>query len=1039
MKKFYLLMLSCIAMTLSYGQVLQEGFDGGTIPAGWTQEYVSAAEDWAAVTTNGNGTISPRSGSHMAEFRTSTSGDATKLVTPSMNLTTLSSPQLTFYYANVQWAGDIDELRVYYKTSAAGAWTQIGSDYLAEQTSWTEVVLALPNPSADYYVAFEATSNWARGMNLDDVLVDDAPTCIAPSALTASNILGTSADLGWTDNTGGTASQWDIEIGLAGFTPTGNATYSGVANPYSAMGLTPATSYEYYVRADCGGGDKSAWTGPFAFTTPQIPVSSYPYTQDWEAGQGSWQTMNGSQTNKWQFGAATNNGGTNAMYISQDGGTSNTYSNSSTSIVHLFRDFQVAPGNPFIQLSFDWQCVGEGGYDYMRVYVAPTTYTPTAGTNVSPSGTAPTGIIQLGGDYDSQTGYSTETFTLDPSYSGTTFRIIFEWRNDNLFGSNPPAAVDNINMQVASCGPPANLSVANITTTDVDVDWDPAGPELYWNIQYGTSGFAIGSGTIWDVTVASDTTIDNLTQNTDYDVYVQAVCGTNDTSIWIGPISFTTDAVCPAPTNFQTTYIAEDTIAFDWTNGGTETMWTLEYGVVGFTPGTGTTVSFDSNPDTLFTVPVGDVYEFILYADCGTMTNNPYDGPISIAIPDPNIGFLAWDSTCTTPFEDISATGQNIAATIGDDGSTGFTLPFTFQLDDQISNQISVGNNGGVVFGTLAGTVGFTNGTIASLGQNGFYPFWDDLGTTGNVYYEVVGTAPNRRAIVQWNRAPFGGTSLGNLQLVMYEGTNEFRFVYDNVDFGDPANDFGASATVGTKTNINNAQVSYNDAVINNGKCISWYYESCPMVLDVNITGVNTDSVFFTITPKGNETEWKVEYGPAGFTPGTGMFFITNTTTDTIPGLDQYTEYDFYVYSACSAGDTSMAYGPLNFWTDPVCPAPTNFQNTYVASDTLVFDWTNGGTETMWNIEYGPVGFTPGTGTVVAFDTNPDTLFNLADGMVYDFVLYSDCGGATNNPYDGPISVATPIVNDSTCFATDIVYDSTYTFSNVGATIHPME
>src|SRR5690606_31492541 len=173
----------------SHSQVLDESFNATTLPSGWTQEYVSGTEDWAAVTTNGNSTISPRTGSHMAEFRTTNQGDITKLVSPSMDLTILASPQLTFYYANVNWIGDIDELRVYYKTSAAGSWIQIGADYTAEQTSWTKVELLLPNPSNDYFIAFEATSNWARGLNLDDVMVAEAPTCLAPSVMTATNIL----------------------------------------------------------------------------------------------------------------------------------------------------------------------------------------------------------------------------------------------------------------------------------------------------------------------------------------------------------------------------------------------------------------------------------------------------------------------------------------------------------------------------------------------------------------------------------------------------------------------------------------------------------------------------------------------------------------------------------------------------------------------------------------------------------------------------------------------------------------------------------
>ncbi|WP_121051125.1 T9SS type A sorting domain-containing protein [Lacinutrix venerupis] len=92
-------------------------------------------------------------------------------------------------------------------------------------------------------------------------------TCLQPTALTASNITTSGADLGWTENN--TATSWNVEIVdvTAGGTQTMTATASGVTNPYTASGLTDANDYEFYVQADCGGGDLSPWEGPFAFTT----------------------------------------------------------------------------------------------------------------------------------------------------------------------------------------------------------------------------------------------------------------------------------------------------------------------------------------------------------------------------------------------------------------------------------------------------------------------------------------------------------------------------------------------------------------------------------------------------------------------------------------------------------------------------------------------------------------------------------------------------------------------------------------------------
>lgn len=148
-----------------------EGFESTTIPDCWSNLTVSGAANWTYVTANGNNTITPRTGTRMAEFRTVTQGDKTKLVLPQLNLTSVVNPQLDFYYANANWAGDIDQLRVFYKTTESGAWVQVGANYTTENTTWAHITLALPNPSATYYVAFEGTSRWARGLNLDDVTV----------------------------------------------------------------------------------------------------------------------------------------------------------------------------------------------------------------------------------------------------------------------------------------------------------------------------------------------------------------------------------------------------------------------------------------------------------------------------------------------------------------------------------------------------------------------------------------------------------------------------------------------------------------------------------------------------------------------------------------------------------------------------------------------------------------------------------------------------------------------------------------------------
>ena len=42
-----------------------------------------------------------------------------------------------------------------------------------EVNNWAEISINLPDPSGDYYIAFEGTSNYARGLTLDDISVED--------------------------------------------------------------------------------------------------------------------------------------------------------------------------------------------------------------------------------------------------------------------------------------------------------------------------------------------------------------------------------------------------------------------------------------------------------------------------------------------------------------------------------------------------------------------------------------------------------------------------------------------------------------------------------------------------------------------------------------------------------------------------------------------------------------------------------------------------------------------------------------------------
>ncbi len=190
------------------------------------------------------------------------------------------------------------------------------------------------------------------------------------------------------------------------------------------------------------------------------------------------------------------------------------------------------------------------------------------------------------------------------------------------------------------------------------------------------------------------------------------------------------------------------------------------------------------------------------------------------------------DDACATPFEDISATGTALGLT--DDAEANIQIPFDFGFFGTLFAapiDLRVGNNGGILFNTTAGEVG-TGAQIVAGGTRAIFPFWDDLDDeTGDVYWQVLGSAPNRRLVVEWYQRPhFNGVGAATFEAILYETTGVITFVYNDVVFGDVAMDYGISATVGLQGPLA-VEYSYNTASLADGMCISFTPEFVPVEL----------------------------------------------------------------------------------------------------------------------------------------------------------------------------------------------------------------
>lgn len=142
----------------------------------------------------------------------------------------------------------------------------------------------------------------------------------------------------------------------------------------------------------------------------------------------------------------------------------------------------------------------------------------------------------------------------------------------------------------------------------------------------------------------------------------------------------------------------------------------------------------------------------------------------------------------------------------------------------------------------------------------------------------------------------------------------------------------------------------------------------------------------------------------------------TWTVIDSIKGQQQTSQTDSWLFHstdissfsdtlqvrlrAIRKGNYSAWNGDIcidNFRVDniPTCITPTNLMDSVIDGYSAHLSWTTGGASN-WLIEYGPTGFTPGTGTYVSTSSNPHTLTGLTPDTVYDWYIQDVCGTDTS-------------------------------------------
>ena len=349
-------------------------------------------------------------------------------------------------------------------------------------------------------------------------IINDPNACPNPEQITVSNIGEETATISWQQRY--LEISYNVKVSsteMSDMTATADI-YDNVisSTTLDLTGLIRQRTYYVYVQSVCGNAE--GWVST-TFTTIITPAT-IPYTCDFEdiTENDNWTLANGTQVNKWHIGTAVNNGGETGLYISNDEGTSNEYNVASTSYVYAYRNLNIAEDS-YYMVSFDWKAQGEGNYDLLRAFLAPTSAALEAGSAngmTSSNNTTPDGWTDIANPEGKLNLKSTwQQSTKDAYLEAGTYNLVFFWKNDVSQGTQPPAAIDNI--EVTRLFPVVETSTAtDITNTSATLK----GRILYSDYsEVTTRGFLFGT--------SSTNLNQNYTSDSDSTVFSYPLTGLN--------------------------------------------------------------------------------------------------------------------------------------------------------------------------------------------------------------------------------------------------------------------------------------------------------------------------------------------------------------------------------------------------------------------------------------------------------------------------------------------------------------------------------
>jgi hypothetical protein len=486
------------------------------------------------VTSNGltpsTGTGASAANSGTKYFYTESSSGATgaiaNLETPLVDVSGLTTPAVIFYYHLFGPTTGTLFVDAFDGTNWNPVDTIVGQQQTATTDAWRLRIVALPGYTGLIKARFRSArgTSFTSDMCLDDIRIEEAPTCFPPTNPSFSNLTATSADLNWT--TGG-SSTWQVEYGPVGFVQGTGTIVPVTGLPFTLNGLTPNTLYDFYVQDSCGVTDVSYWT-----TGPEFKTLCATYIAPWYYNvetatpvtnaliEDCWATTPTVTTTLFRWNVT----GTGITPNSTTTGAGYAYSGNK----YFYTESSNGSFNSVAQLeSPDVDITGLATPAVMFHYHF---FGPTIGKmyiDVFDGTSWVNNIDSIVGQQ--QTSGAAPWIFHTTSLSGYTGVINVRFRALRGASFTGDMCLDDIRIDdIPTCFAPTALIDSVLDPYTVSLAWTTGGASN-WIIEYGPEGFAPGSGTFVS-TASNPAIISGLTPGLDYDWYVQDSCSATDVS-----------------------------------------------------------------------------------------------------------------------------------------------------------------------------------------------------------------------------------------------------------------------------------------------------------------------------------------------------------------------------------------------------------------------------------------------------------------------------------------------------------------------------